>query len=99
MTDDQVALFEKMKPSSVTCILAKKGQNPTLKKAKDDLGTYLDRFPWVNIVHWVHYDSFFIILWPFLISEAMLRCGHAAEHIRNSAEEFLLHAPPPRLRK
>ena len=55
MTDDQVALFEKMMPSSVTCILAKKGQNPTFKKAKDDLGTHLDRFHGSNIVH---YDSF-----------------------------------------
>ena len=55
MTDDQVALFEKMKPSSVTCILAKKGQNPTFKKAKDDLGTHLDQFHGSNIVH---FDSF-----------------------------------------
>ena len=55
MTDDQVALFEKMKPSSVTCILAKKGQTRTLKKAKDDLGTHLDQFHGSNIVH---FDSF-----------------------------------------
>ena len=55
MTDDQVALFEKMKPSSVTIILAKKGQNPTLKKAKYDFKTHLDRFHGSNIVH---FDSF-----------------------------------------
>ena len=72
MTDDQVALFEKMKPSSVTIILAKKGQNPTLIKAKYDFKTHLDRFPRVNIVH---YDSFFIILRPLLTSEAMMHCA------------------------
>ena len=55
MTDDQVALFEKMMPSSVTIILAKKGQNPTLIKAKYDFKTHLDRFHGSNIVH---FDSF-----------------------------------------